>query len=139
MRGEPEPEPVPVPVNSVELALRLLLAIAENPKVCGSHRIAARRHFRRLERMVEEERRGPRGEAAGRVAQTASRGAARLTGLRIGGRLSGSVRGRSDVGGRVAELPRSRAWKAAGDRGGALIVPRAGRRRSRPKKGYDAR
>ncbi len=44
-----EPEPEPEPVNSVELALRLLL------EVCGSHRIAARRHLRQLERQAAEE------------------------------------------------------------------------------------
>ncbi len=64
MRGEPEREPEPVPVNSVELALRLLLAIAEDPKVCGSHRIAARRHLRRLERQAASDSDGDHVSAA---------------------------------------------------------------------------
>ncbi len=37
------------PPNAVETALTLLRAIAEDPLVRGSHRIAARRYLRRLE------------------------------------------------------------------------------------------
>ncbi len=57
-RGNPEPEP-PVPRTATELAMTLLHAIAEDPGLRGSHRIAARRHFRQLERLAAEEQRGP--------------------------------------------------------------------------------
>jgi hypothetical protein len=47
---EPAPEaPDDARPNAIELALRLLTQIAEDPYVRGSHRVAARRYLHRLE------------------------------------------------------------------------------------------
>jgi hypothetical protein len=48
------PEQEPEEPTATELALRLLSAIAESPLVCGSHRAAARRHLRKLERQATD-------------------------------------------------------------------------------------
>ena len=52
---EPAAEAADEPqADSVTVALRLLVAIAEDPHVRPSHRMAARRHLRRLERATGE-------------------------------------------------------------------------------------
>jgi hypothetical protein len=47
--AEPLSEP-PQP-SAVELAIELLVAIAEDPMIRGSHRAAARRHLRKLQKL----------------------------------------------------------------------------------------